>query len=324
METNFCLLCGKNHFNRLFSALDFDSGKVSFELIECENCHLVRANPVPIHSELEKYYNLPYYGSGTDKFIGLAEMLTYCSNYLRYCSILSHLDSRKKSPANTPIKIIDIGCGRGHLLKILQQKGFDCYGIERANFPKSDEAENIHIYRQKIEDVGFSENFFDVVLIWHVLEHADDPVSAIREAVRILRPGGLLALAVPNFGSNQARFFRENWFHLDLPRHIHHFTKDVLLGLLKANGFDIMRNHTFSIEQNLFGFMQSFFNKMAPFIKPNKFYSLLKKTRGPSSTISLIIWTTFALLIFPFALLEYLISGTIGKGATVIIYAKKC
>jgi SAM-dependent methyltransferase len=321
---NFCLSCGKNDFNRLFSAFDFDSGKLSFGLIECNHCHLVRTNPVLTDAELDKYYALPYYGSKTDKFIGLAETLTYCSNYLRSRSILSYLRSTKRYPASTPVRILDIGCGRGYLLKFLKRKGYDCYGIERANFPKGDETENIHMYRQKFEDIVFSANSFDTVLIWHVLEHADDPISMIREAARILRPGGLLAIAVPNFGSFQARFFRASWFHLDLPRHVHHFAADILLGCLKDNGFDIIRKHTFSVEQNLFGFTQSFFNKIAPFIKPNKFYSLLKKRDNSSSTRSFFILAAVAILFFPFALLEYLISGLLGKGATFVVYAKKC
>ncbi len=319
-----CVSCGGIDFSLLFSAPDFDTGQMSFPLTRCTSCHLVRTEPILNDHELETYYSLPYYGSGTTKFIGLAETLTYVFNYTRASSILSNMYNRRDFSERPTTRILDIGCGRGNLLKILKQKGFDCYGIERANFPKNDEAENIHLYRQKIEDVGFSENFFDVVLIWHVLEHTDDPISMIRETARILRPGGLLAIAVPNFGSFQARMFRESWFHLDLPRHVHHFTKDVLIGFLKDNGFDIIRNHTFSIEQNLFGFIQSFFNKIVPFAKPNQFYSLLKKRQNFSSTCSFLLWTALAILIVPLALFEYLISGVLGRGATVIIYAKKC
>jgi ubiquinone/menaquinone biosynthesis C-methylase UbiE len=322
-ENDPCSSCGRNYFNRLFPALDFDSGKVSFGLIECDFCHLVRTNPIPTDAELEKYYSLPYYGSGTDKFIGLAEMLTFCSNYFRSRSILSHLRGGKKSLANTPINILDIGCGRGHLLKFLKRKGYDCYGIERADFPKDTEIENIHMYKQEIEDIGFSENFFDAILIWHVLEHAGDPISMIRETARVLRPGGLLTIAVPNFGSFQARFFREDWFHLDLPRHIHHFTPAILLRILDENGFSSIDQHTFSFEQNPFGFIQSFFNKTISSKTPNRFYSLLKKTGRPSSAISLLIWSLLSLLLFPSALLEYFVSGILGKGATLIVYAKR-
>jgi hypothetical protein len=163
-----------------------------------------------------------------------------------------------------------------------------------------------------------------VVVIWHVLEHADNPISMIQETVRILRPGGMLVVAVPNFGSFQARIFREGWFHLDLPRHRYHFTPDTLLRCLSGNGFRIMRRHTFSIEQNPFGFIQSLYNKTIPFAEPNRFYSLLKNMRGSSSVISCLLLAALTIFVSPFALFEYLISGLLGKGATFIVYAKKC
>ena len=182
----------------------------------------------------------------------------------------------------------------------------------------------IFIYIQKNwRTISFPESFFDAVVIWHVLEHADNPMQMIREAARILRPGGIIAIAVPNFGSFQARIFRESWFHLDLPRHRYHFTSDTLLQCLSRNGFSIINRHTFSIEQNPFGFIQSFFNKIAPLTQPNRFYSLLKNTQGPSSAFSFLLWAALAVLVFPFALLEYFISGIFGRGATLIVYAKK-
>jgi 2-polyprenyl-3-methyl-5-hydroxy-6-metoxy-1,4-benzoquinol methylase len=319
-----CVFCGGTAFSLLYSALDFDTGKISFQLTRCTSCNLVRTEPTLNNNELENYYSMPYYGSGKAKFIGITETLTCFFNRARASSILSHLNNCQESPERTAIKILDIGCGRGNLLKILKQTGCDCYGIERREFPIDDGFENIHIYKDKLESISFTEGFFDVVIIWHVLEHIDDPILTIRETARILRPGGLLAIAVPNFGSFQARVFRESWFHLDLPRHAHHFAKDVLLECLKDNGFDIIRNHTFSIEQNLFGFIQSFFNKIVLFAKPNQFYSLLKKRQDFSTTFSFLLWAALAILIFPLALFEHLISGILCRGATVIVYAKKC
>jgi 2-polyprenyl-3-methyl-5-hydroxy-6-metoxy-1,4-benzoquinol methylase len=319
-----CVFCGGTDFFPLFFAPDFDTGRISFQLTRCTSCNLVRTEPILDNNELEKYYSLPYYGSGKAKFIGVAETLTYVFNYIRASSILFNLRDRRESPEMANPGILDIGCGRGNLLKIMKGMGCDCYGIERTEFPKDDRPLDIHIYRENLEDISFAEGFFDAAIIWHVLEHVDNSILMIQETAHILRPGGILVIAVPNFGSFQAGIFRENWFHLDLPRHVHHFTPDVLLGFLKDNGFDIIRKHTFSIEQNPFGFIQSLFNKIAPLTKSNQFYSLLKKRDNASSTLVFLIWTAFAILIFPFALLEYFISGLLGKGATFIVYAKKC
>lgn len=318
-----CALCGSKDFVQVFFAPDFDTGQTSFQLSRCTSCNLVRTEPVLNNSELEKYYSLSYYRNGETKFIGVAERLTYFFNYTRAHTILSYLRDRRKQIAHTSPRILDIGCGRGNLLKIMEQKGCDCHGIERAEFPMNDFSHKIHIYRSNFEDTFFEENFFDAVIIWHVLEHITNPILMIEKTARILRTDGILAIAVPNFGSFQARMFRKNWFHLDLPRHVHHFTADVLLRLLKKNEFEIIHKHTFSIEQNLFGFIQSFFNNIMPFVKPNRLYSLLKNLRDPFSMFTFLLLAVCSIVITPFAMFEYVISGLRGKGATLIIYAKK-
>lgn len=319
-----CPVCGEQHFDTLFSAMDFDSGKEPFRLTKCVTCDLVRTEPIRSDSEIEQYYDLSYYGGSKKKFIDLAEVLTCYFSYKRACSLLSQTKRTQKYPENYINKMLDIGCGRGNLLKILKRMGCECYGLERAGFPGDYPDHDIHFYSGSLQECAFTENFFDGVVIWHVLEHLDNPMKIIQETTHILRPGGTLAIAVPNFGSFQALLFRESWFHLDLPRHRYHFTSDTLLQLLHKNGFDIVSRHTFSIEQNPFGFIQSFFNKVMSSTSPNHFYSLLKNKKGASSTLRLLLWATFATLILPFAFFEYLISGVLGKGATCIIYAKKC
>lgn len=318
-----CLCCGGRRFVSLFAALDFDGGTEFFYLRECEKCRLVRTEPLLTDVQLQQYYSLPYYGGGKEKFRGLTENLTAWFNSLRAGSIMSRMPDRRISSQRYPPKVLDIGCGRGHLLEILSRKGCDCYGLERKAFPVNSQSGAIHFYKENLQDLRFEDDFFDAVILWHVLEHLENPISIIQEAARILRPGGLLALAVPNFGSFQAKLFRGDWFHLDLPRHTHHFSLNPLGQVLNQQGFRVVKKRTFSVEQNIFGFIQSLFNKTILWSKPNRFYSLLKKMDGPAPIPILLIWAGLASLIFPFAFLEYLISGMSGKGATLIVYAEK-
>ncbi len=286
-------------------------------------CKLVRTELVLEDAVFARCYSPLYYGGGEAKFIRFAEILTLFFNYRRARSLLSYVNNNFSFSTNNPLKILDIGCGRANLLKILKRKGCDCYGTERTTFPLNNKSQGIHLFKSNLEDIFFTEKFFDVIIIWHALEHMDDPISVIKETARVLRPGGILTVAVPNFGSFQAGIFQKNWFHLDLPRHRYHFTSDTLISCLSKHGFKILRQHTFSLEQNPFGFIQSFFNKIMPITKPNYFYSLLKNLQGSSSILSFIFWVLFSIFIIPFAMLEYLISGLWGKGATLIIYAKK-
>jgi len=317
-----CFFCGGCRFNFIFTASDFDKGKEVFHLMECVQCHLVRTEPILSQDQVQKYYSLPYYGTGKEKFKGLAETITYWLNYRRAYSVLSHLKSRKRFLAGIPSRILDIGCGRGNLLRILKDKGCECYGVERTEFPDIGPYKDIHFLKGNLNEQLFEESYFDEVILWHVLEHIENPIAMIQEAARIIRPGGIVALAVPNFGSFQAKLFQSAWFHLDLPRHTYHFDPNTLSQCLNRSGFKLIGKNTFSIEQNPFGFIQSFFNKL-PFTRPNRFYALLKKIDGSSSLFSLLVWAGGAALILPFALLEYLVSGILGKGATLCVYAEK-
>jgi SAM-dependent methyltransferase len=220
--------------------------------------------------------------------------------------------------------ILDIGCGRGGLLKAFARMGCECCGVERTEFPSEAEAQGIRFYRGLLEDISFEPASFDVVILWHVLEHMESPIAVLREINRILRPGGILAVAVPNFGSFQARLFRKHWFHLDLPRHTHHFDPDSLARSLGEEDFRVIFKSTFSLEQNPFGFVQSLFNAAMPSATPNRFYSLLKKRNARFSLLSLLFWSLLASATFPLVFLDYLVSGLAGAGATMIVYAEKC
>jgi 2-polyprenyl-3-methyl-5-hydroxy-6-metoxy-1,4-benzoquinol methylase len=99
------------------------------------------------------------------------------------------------------------------------------------------------------------------VVLWHVLEHVPDPLATLERARQILRPGGLLVIAVPNFESLQARFSGRHWFHLDVPRHYHHFGLSILKRMLREAGFTISDVSHLSLEYNPYGWIQSILNR---------------------------------------------------------------
>jgi hypothetical protein len=162
--------------------------------------------------------------------------------------------------------------------------------------------------------LGFEGAFFDAVSIWHVLEHTQNPSKVLREISRVLKPGGVLALAVPNFGSTQARLFGKNWFHLDLPRHLFHFTEPMLTKMLRDTGLEPVRVSTHSIHQNLYGFIQSLLNGLFP-RTPNKLFNFLKGgNKKESSLAGMLPHLAVASSAFPLAVLETAWSGGLGLG----------
>jgi SAM-dependent methyltransferase len=321
MKQFACSLCGGVENKPVFSAADFDQATESFELIQCAQCGVTQTRPVPDPVSLDQYYSRSYYGGGSKKFSGIVEALTVLGNRLRAKKILAEL--RKKQADHGTTRVLDIGCGRANLLLTLKDMGCECFGTERGSYPSDERLEGISIHQQSLQEIGFDDAYFNAVVIWHVLEHLDQPFEALDEISRITGQDGLIAIAVPNFASFQASIFKSNWFHLDLPRHLYHFDPESLDRALLERGYEIHSVNTCSLEQNLFGFVQSLMNALNPGGRPNSFYQLLKQRSGLAETLKLSLWTLLAIIVSPIALLEYIVTCGLNKGASLIIFAHK-
>lgn len=318
-----CSGCGALHWTSLYSAPAFDATENAlFTLVRCEQCGLVRTVPNLTEVQLGAYYATPYYGSGRKKFSSWVEWLTRLDNRRRAQRLLSLLHTYTV-PQTTAWRILDIGCGRAHLLTALAAQGCECHGIERQEFPVTDVQTTIHFYRGTLETLPLDNDSFDAVVLWHSLEHVSDPAVALQRVAHWLRPGGLVAIAVPNFGSWQATVFKSAWFHLDLPRHIYHFTDPVLTKLLKKHELYPVKTTTWTFDQSVFGFVQSALNAVVAPNRANALYALLKNAPDWRAKGRLVGWLVAAGLIAPLALFEYLLAGSLGRGATLIIYAQK-
>jgi 2-polyprenyl-3-methyl-5-hydroxy-6-metoxy-1,4-benzoquinol methylase len=321
MEQFTCSLCGGTESRICFQAYDFDRSAELFEPVQCTGCGLAATKPVPEPSAMDGYYPATYYGGGRKKFSGVIEFLTVLGSRLRARKIF-------KATANVnagvrPIKVLDVGCGRANLLCSLKEYGCECHGTERSKFPADIDLIGIKIFKGSVAEGEYNDGFFDAVSIWHVLEHLDQPFETLDEVARITRTNGIIVIAVPNFSSLQSTWFKSDWFHLDLPRHLYHFDAENLCQVLRQKGYAIESISTTSLEQNIFGFVQSFMNKLKYLGKSNEFYKLIQKRSGLKQTLKLILWLIIAILILPFAVIEFVISCILARGACAIVYAHK-
>lgn len=163
------------------------------------------------------------------------------------------------------------------MLRALLDLDHEAHGVEIAPEAASgaDPRAQIRI-APELERAGYEENTFDAVIMWHVLEHLPHPEKTLAEIRRILKPGGRLILAVPNFGSLQSQRTGNDWFHLDLPRHLYHFTPETLQRLLTCNGFHSESVRHMAMLQNSFGWLQSLLNRISGTPR-NSLYSLLHR-----------------------------------------------
>ncbi len=236
-------------------------------VVVCVTCGTGRLDPLPSEAELRGFYPPQYYGDLGSKFRAPIEALVQWVG-VRHAAFLA-------SGLPRGGRVLDVGCGRGVILGALSDRGLEAHGFEvsEAATRGVDTRAKVCV-APRLEDAHYPDAYFDGVIIWHVLEHVLDPRATLETIRRVLRPGGRLVVAVPNFGSPQARWAGPAWFHLDLPRHLHHFPLPALRRLLGRSGFAIRSEHHFSLRQNPFGWLQSWQN-LRPEFPRNGLYTLL-------------------------------------------------
>lgn len=187
----------------------------------------------PVPSDLEPYYNSRNYISHSD-----VEETAMDRIYQRAKKInLKHklnLVSRKCGNAGT---LMDIGAGTGDFVKYAQENGWEAYGVE----PNDGARERAH---QKGVAVYSSitlqkEAIYDAITLWHVLEHLPDLESEIQAISNTLKPGGWLIIAVPNYKSLDARYYKSEWAAYDVPRHLWHFSRASIQALFEPKGYEL-------------------------------------------------------------------------------------
>jgi 2-polyprenyl-3-methyl-5-hydroxy-6-metoxy-1,4-benzoquinol methylase len=152
-------------------------------------------------------------------------------------------------------RILDVGCGNGNRLVSFQKLGWDAEGQE-VDPNAASEARNVSgvpVHLGPLEEVGFPDASFDVVTGSHVIEHAYDPVSLLKECRRILRPEGILVITTPNGESYGHGRFRASWRGLEPPRHLHLFSRQTLLQTAVQAGF--VKCDTWTTAVNASGFV---------------------------------------------------------------------
>jgi 2-polyprenyl-3-methyl-5-hydroxy-6-metoxy-1,4-benzoquinol methylase len=143
--------------------------------------------------------------------------------------------------------LLEIGCADGGFLAAARSAGFDVLGVEPA--PGIAEAararHGVEVITGFVEDVDLGHRVFDAVCGWHVLEHIREPAGVLGRVLGAVRPGGVLALEVPNAGSVHARRLRDEWPHWDLAHHVAHYTPSALRALTERVGLRAVDLHTF-------------------------------------------------------------------------------
>ncbi len=198
--------------------VDHSVSKESFNLFHNSEYDLLQTLPQPTPENLGKYYESEDYISHTDSKRSLFErayQLVKTYTLKRKVHLIDSVGNKGS--------LLDIGAGTGDFLISAKRNGWKVHGSEPGT-NASKKAASKGLSLQSTTE-GFADNTFDVITMWHVLEHVPDPKAQISELKRLLKPDGVAVIAVPNFRSADAAHYSEYWAAYDVPRHLFHYSK---------------------------------------------------------------------------------------------------
>jgi 2-polyprenyl-3-methyl-5-hydroxy-6-metoxy-1,4-benzoquinol methylase len=318
-----CPVCGADNPKLLFKAtpIDYSSNKL-YDIAKCQACGHGFTISAQYHAE-------DYEGGSYDakeKFWHRLVKPLLTGLERSKISYFRTLD--KKKPA-----ILEIGSGKGRFIKMLTEKGYSAYGIEpsRRSFEvaRSQGCDTIfNCTIQQMHAIPDLNRKYDLVILWHVLEHLEDPSENLNLLKGFLSAKGAIIVAVPNFDSWQATGGKSDWYHLDPSRHVSHFTPGSLNVLAKNNSLEVKKIFFNSFYQDCVGEIMTYVNKVLPYknivfntsrLNGNYF----RKTGKPAAVLWFLLASGLSIALIPFAVAWTLVTEMQKKSGTMIAVMEK-
>ncbi len=234
-----CPLCGQHDEELRFEAADptpcYRKQGLRFLVVRCRQCGLSYTNPRPAPDSIGQFYPIDYKPHRRPRKLAQAHPRGRFWERLlgRPCQ-----ERRGLLPWDGVGRLLDFGCGGGSFLKRMADQGWDVTGLDAAVGAVQNVQEQLGL-KAVVGTLPHQElraGSFEVVTMWHSIEHVHEPLEILREAYRLLVPGGKVIIACPNIESWAFRRFGVNWFGLDLPRHLTHFSPESLTAILQTAG----------------------------------------------------------------------------------------
>jgi 2-polyprenyl-3-methyl-5-hydroxy-6-metoxy-1,4-benzoquinol methylase len=232
-----CPVCGQQKPEPAVTVTDHSVSKESFTLVKCNHCSLMLTQNAPGSDSMAAYYQFEDYISHTNSKKGLINKLYHLvRNWTlhRKYKLIGRFTKLKTG------SVLDIGSGTGRFLHQMQKKNWRIIGLEpdisARNKAKElyglDTYDNQHLFT-------LPKNNFNAITLWHVLEHVHQLTGYLQTIKSLLKPGGVLFIAVPNYTSTDSKHYQENWAAYDVPRHLYHFSPKAMEVLSFKFGFTI-------------------------------------------------------------------------------------
>ncbi len=231
----FCPVCNHTGFTNFLHCEDFTTSREKFALTKCDRCEFVLTNPRPNSKEIEKYYH-------SDNYISHAGGKKTAMDFLYLLARKKTLRAKRKIIASNSNgkTLLDFGCGTGEFLKEMNCNGYKTFGVEPSPIAR-EKASLLQAGKIAETQSELAQQQFDVVTLWHVLEHLHNLNESLESFRKVLRNSGTIFIAVPNLKSEDAQHYGPYWAAYDVPRHLWHFSTTNMKTILEKNGFKLLR-----------------------------------------------------------------------------------
>ena len=231
-------MSGKQSKNVFISVKDYSVSGEVFDLVKNETFGFLETIPQPDLEKLPEYYKSDDYISHTDSKRNLFERTYHIIKKMALRRKLSLINSFSKQKGT----LLDVGCGTGDFLEFSKQKGWRVVGIEPNDQARAiaNKKTNNSVYKTN-HLLNLENHSFDIITLWHVLEHLPNLEEHIAEFKRLLKPNGTLIIAVPNYKSYDAKIYKTYWAAFDVPRHLWHFSKESIKILMETFKMNVVK-----------------------------------------------------------------------------------
>ena len=232
LEEIDCPVCAVGDYELLFKAKDYRLrlAKETFNIVECRKCGFIFLNPRPLREALLNFYPVDFHKNDS----------SFLYKAIEPCFALAQKNSiRILKKYQKQGRLLDVGCGNGNFIHAMQNNGFDVSGVELNLEAQKYVPLDLkgRIFFKELRECKFADKSFEIITMFHSLEHVADIRNLLEEVRRIIKDKGIFFICVPNADFFESRIFGPYYYNLEVPRHLYFFNQKTLCKLLATNGF---------------------------------------------------------------------------------------